>query len=96
MWNVRRAFETLHALHVLEVKWTLFRFFPCASGEQGADGRRALESLHEGDYVGTTQHFRISKEHVSAERHAKAVYRNITERNPSHANPIKKQSGHWR
>ncbi len=73
----RRAFEIEHAPYVLDEKRTSFRFFSCASGEQAAAVRRALESLHEGGFTGATQHLRDAAEHTSAGRHAEAVARSI-------------------
>ena len=91
--DIRRSFETLHALHVLEEKRTPFRFFPGASGEQATAGHRSLESLHEGGFVGTTQQFRNSAEHANTGEHVGAVVRNISQRNPLHVNSIKKHGG---
>lgn len=56
--DFRRALEIEHAPYVLDEKRMSFRFIPCASGEQAAAVRRALESLHGGGYLGAAQHLR--------------------------------------
>ena len=75
--EIRRAFEVLHAPYVLDERQASFRFFLCASGEQAAAMRRALESLHEGGFLGATRHLRDAAEHTAAGRHAEAVARSI-------------------
>ena len=71
--KIKNLFSKHSASYYLDTSRRPYRFFPCASREQGEATKKAIETIQSAGMDGATTHLRQAAEHINSGQYADAI-----------------------